>query len=422
MSPTFRSLQIRNYRLWWTGALISNTGTWMQRIAQDWLVLTELTDDSGVAVGIVTALQFAPLLLLAPVAGLLADRFDRRRLLQVTNTLSGGLAALLGVLAITGAAQLWQVYVIAGVHGAVGALDAPARQAFASELVGARDLPNAVGLNSASFHGGRLVGPGIAGLLIHWFGTGPVFGINAATFAAAVLALARMRTSELHSPPSGGGRSSGAIRDGVGYLRRRPDLCLVLAIAGTVGAFGLNVQLTSALMARLEFDRGSGGYGLLGSVMAIGALGGALLAARRQHPDLRLVIGAAAGFGATSLLAAVMPGYWGFAVALIPLGLSALTLMTAANALVQLGTPAELRGRVMAVYLAAVMGGAPVGAPVLGWLGQTAGPRWSVALGGVVALLAAAAGAWVAGRRGWLSPGAPGPVGQRSPRGAASRS
>jgi MFS family permease len=389
VSPTFHSLGIPNYRRWATGAIVSNTGTWMQRVAQDWLVL-ELSGGSAVAIGITTGLQFAPMLLLAPIAGTIADRFDRRRVLLATQTASGLLALVLGLLVVSDVAQLWHVYALAFGLGVAAAVDAPARQAFVSELVPLADLPNAVGLNSASFHAGRLIGPGIAGLLIGWFGTGPVFLINAATFGAVVLSLRRLRVADLRPAPRAA-RGRGAVREGLRYVRGRPDLVLIMVIVGMVGTFGLNFGLTTALMARLVFDKGSGEYGLLGSIMAIGSLAGALIAARRPHPRLRLVIGATIAFGGSSIIAALMPTYLLFAVALVPVGLAALTLMTAANAAVQLSTPPAMRGRVMALYLAVFMGGTPIGSPLIGWVGERYGARWTILLGGGVALLTALA-------------------------------
>jgi MFS family permease len=388
VSPTFRSLSIPNYRIWAAGAIVSNTGTWMQRVAQDWLVLTVLTENSGVAVGITTGLQFAPALLLAPVAGAVADRLDRRRVLMATQTASGLLALVLGLLVVTGTAQLWMVYALAFGLGLVAAIDAPARQAFVSEMVPVEDLPNAVGLNSASFHAGRLIGPGVAGLLIHWLGTGPVFLINAATFGAVLLSLTRMRVADLRRP-SRSARGRGAVREGLRYVRGRRDILLILVVVGMVGTFGLNFQLTTALMARLVFDKGAGEYGLLGSIMAIGSLGGALLAARREHPRLRLVLGSAMAFGVFALVASVMPTYTLFAIALVPVGLASLTLMTAANSTVQMTTPAHMRGRVMALYMAVFMGGTPIGSPIIGWVGETFGARWTIALGGIVTLATA---------------------------------
>jgi MFS family permease len=400
VSPTFRSLHVYNYRLWASGAIVSNTGTWMQRVAQDWLVLTVLTANSGTAVGITTGLQFAPALLLAPAAGALADRVDRRKLLAATQTASGLLALVLGLLVITGHAQLWQVYGFALLLGVVSAVDAPARQAFVSELVPNADLPNAVGLNSASFHAGRLIGPGIAGLLIHWFGTGPVFLINAVSFGAVVLSLLRMHTGELRAVPRRP-RGGHPVRDGFAYVRGRSDVVLIMVIIGMVGTFGLNFQLTTALMARLVFHKGAGEYGLLGSVMAIGSLAGALLAARREHPRLRLVIGAAVVFGVFTIVSALMPTYELFALSLIPVGLASLTLMTAANASVQMSTEPAMRGRVMALYLAVFMGGTPIGSPVIGWVGERFGARWTILIGGIAALVTAAGAlAWLVLHKG----------------------
>jgi MFS family permease len=400
MSPTFTALRHHNYRLWASGSIVSNAGTWMQRVAQDWLVLTELTNNSGTAVGITTGLQFAPMLLLAPLAGAVVDRLDRRKVLIATQTASAALALILGLLVVTGNAQLWMVYLLAFGLGTVAAFDGPARQAFVSELVPIEDLPNAVGLNSASFNSGRLIGPAIAGLLIHWVGTGPVFLINAASFGAVVLSLTQMRTSLLRTRPMAA-RGKGAVRAGLSYVRHHSDIALILVIVGMIGTFGFNFQITTALMARLEFHKGAGEYGLLGSVMAIGTLGGALVAARREHPRLRLVIGAAGAFGFFSVLAALMPTYWSFAVVLVFVGLSSLTLMTAANASVQLRTAPEYRGRVMALYMAIFMGGTPIGAPIIGWIGESFGPRWTILAGGLVAIATALAAAiWLARRRG----------------------
>jgi len=400
VSPTFTALKHPNYRLWATGAIVSNAGTWMQRIAQDWLVLTVLTDNSGTATGITTGLQFLPMLLLAPFAGAVVDRFDRRRLLIGTQLSSGFLALVLGLLVITGTAQLWMVFLLALLLGVVAALDGPARQAFVSELVPIEDLPNAVGLNSASFNSGRLIGPAIAGLLIHWIGTGPVFLVNAVSFAAVVLSLTRMRPSLLMSRPLAK-RGKGAVRAGLSYVKHRPDIVLILVVVGMIGTFGFNFQITTALMARLEFGKGAGEFGLLGSIMAIGTLGGALIAARRQKPSLRLVIGAAGAFGVSSVVAALMPTYVSFAVVLVFVGLSSLTLMTAANASVQLRTAPEYRGRVMALYMAIFMGGTPIGAPIIGWIGETFGPRWTIGVGGVISVLTAvAAAAWLIRHRG----------------------
>lgn len=398
LAPTFTSLTVRNYRIWAGGAIVSNVGTWMQRVAQDWLVLTQLTNNSAVAVGITTALQFGPQLVLGPLTGAVADRFPQRAVLAVTQALMGTWALLLGLLVVLGDPQLWQVYVLAGLLGVTSAFDAPVRQTFVTSLVPQRMLANAVGLNSASFNGARLIGPAVAGLLIAAVGTGWVFLINAVTFAATFGSLMLMRRGELVAAPRRK-RGRGATREGLAYVRSRPDIVLILLVVGLVGAFGMNFQMTTALMARVEFGLGASSYGLLGSIMAIGSLTGALLAARRERPRLRLVVGAATAFGVFAIIASVMPGYWTFALALIPVGLSALTLMTAANATVQMTTPPELRGRVMALYMAVFAGTTPLGAPLVGWIGEVAGPRWSIAVGGIAALVAAAVVVLVVSRR-----------------------
>ncbi|WP_426594358.1 MFS transporter [Cellulomonas sp. McL0617] len=388
MSPTFSSLQFRNYRLWFAGALVANIGTWMQRVAQDWLVLTQLSDESGVAVGITTALQFAPVLVLSPWAGLLADRVDRRKLLMATQFAQGVLAAGLGLLVMSGDAHLWQVYLFALTLGCVTAIDGPVRQTFVAELVPPAKLSNAVGLNSASFNAARLIGPGVAGLLIAAVGTGWVFLINAATFAATIFALTAMRTADLRPMPTVV-RAKGQLREGIAYVRGRSDILVIMVVVGVVSTFGLNFQLTSAMMARTVFDRGAGEYGILGSVLAIGSLTGALLAARRERPRVRLVIGSAFGFGIATGVMALMPTYPSYVVACIPVGLASLTMMTAANSTIQMTTDPAVRGRVMALYMMVFLGATPIGSPIVGWIGQAFGPRWAIGIGSITALLVA---------------------------------
>lgn len=400
MSPTFSSLRYPNYRLWFAGALVANIGTWMQRVAQDWLVLTRLSDESGVAVGIVTALQFLPVLLLSAYAGVLADRLPRRALLIATQVSQGVLALGLGALVLSGHAQLWHVYVFALLLGVVTAIDGPVRQTFVAELVPADRLANAVGLNSASFNAARLIGPGLAGLLIAWIGSGWVFVLNGVTFAATILALTRMRRSELHELPRATGSRRGQLREGLRYVRGRTDIVVIMVVVSVVSTFGLNFQLTSAMMARTEFGMGAGEYGILGSVLAIGSLTGALLAARRERPRVRLVIGAAFAFGITTAVMALMPTYLTFAVACIPVGLASLTMMTAANSTIQLSTTPEMRGRVMALYMVVFVGATPVGSPVVGWIGETFGPRWAIGIGSISALLVAT-GAALWAKRSW---------------------
>jgi MFS family permease len=371
----------------------------MQRVAQDWLVL-QLSGHSGVALGITTGLQFLPMLLLAPFAGTLADRYSKRKVLIATQAFMATVGLILGLLDISGVVQVWHVYALALLLGVGAACDAPARQSFVIEMVGRDDLPNAVGLNSASFNLGRVIGPSLAGVLIVLVGTGPVFLINAASFGAVIFALTRMRPSELMPMPrSPGGR--GQLLEGIRYVRARPDLVLVLVIVFFVGTFGLNFQMTSALMATAVFGKGAGAYGLLGSVVAIGSLSGALLAARRGRPRLRLIVLSAVAFGVVEVAAGLMPTYLSFMALLIPLGLCQMTMLNAANATMQLGVDPVMRGRVMALYMAVLMGGTPIGAPLVGALAEAFGARWSLIAGGLISAGAAiVAGSLLARRQG----------------------
>jgi MFS family permease len=394
MKTTFASLRFYNYRLWFFGAMVSNVGAWMQRVAQDWLVLTVLTHNSGVAVGLVTGLQFLPALLLSPWAGLLADRVNQRKLLIATQASMGFFALGLGLLVVLGHVELWHVYVFAGLLGCASALDAPARQTFVSALVPPASLPNAVGLNSASFNTARLIGPGAAGLMIAWVGTGWVFLTNGLTFAATIVALLALRPSEL-SDPARAPRSPGQIREALSYVRGRADIVVIMVIVCVVSTFGLNFQLTTALMARTVFDKGPSEYGILGSVIAIGSLSGALLAARRKNPGVRLVIGAAFAFALATAVMTFMPTYLLFAIACMPVGLAALTMMTAANATIQITTEPAMRGRVMALYMMVFVGATPIGSPIVGWIGEAFGARWSIGIGSIASLLVAVgAAAW----------------------------
>ena len=386
----FRSLSVPNYRIWFAGALVSNIGTWMQRTAQDWIVLTELTDYNATAVGIVMALQFGPQLVLMPWSGLIADRFDRRRLLIGTQTLMGLLALGLGLITVTGVAELWHVYLFALGLGIVAAIDAPARQTFVSELVSDDNLPNAVALNSASFNGARLIGPAAAGLLTVAVGAGWVFLINAATFAATVLAMTLLRTVQLRPQPRAS-RKQGQLLAGFRYVSRRPDIIVVLITVFLVGTFGFNFAIFTATMATVEFGMGASEFGLLSSIMAIGSVAGALLAARRGRPRLRLVVAGSFAFGLSCALAAVMPTYLTFAISLTFVGLSSLTLMTTANAYVQTTTRPAMRGRVMALYMAIFAGGTPLGAPLVGWVADQFGPRWALGVAALSGILAAGA-------------------------------
>lgn len=394
MNATFSSLKYFNYRLWFASALVANIGTWMQRVAQDWLVLTVLSDNSGVAVGIVTALQFAPVLALSAWAGVLADRLPRRKLLMATQGAMGVLALGLGALVMSGNVELWHVYVFATALGVVTAFDNPVRQTFVAEMVPTEKLSNAVGLNSASFNAARLVGPGLAGLLIALVGIGWIFVVNGVTFAATIVALLRMREREMHSLPSAP-RRAGQIREGIRYVRKRTDILVIMVVVGVVSTFGLNFQLTSAMMARVEFGKGPGEYGILGSVLAIGSLTGALLAARRERPRVRLVIGSAFGFAVATGVMALMPSYLSFAVACIPVGLASLTMMTAANTTIQMSVDPVMRGRVMSLYMIVFLGATPVGSPLVGWIAEAWGPRWAIGIGSISAgLVAVGAAVW----------------------------
>ena len=389
MNSTFRSLRTYNYRVWAGGALVSNVGTWMQRTAQDWLVLTQLTHHNATALGVVTALQFGPQLLLLPLTGFAADHFDRRKLLIATQAAQGVLALGLGLLSVAGIVRLWQVYVFALLLGGVTAFDAPARQTFVSELVTEADLPNAVGLNSTSFNAARMIGPAIAGVLITAVGSGWVFLLNAVSFAAVIGSLGLLRISELRGERRAA-RTRGSLAEGFRYVWRRPDLKAILLMLFFVGTFAINFPIFISTMSVSVFHAGAAGYGLLTSAMAIGAVAGALLAARRERLQFGVLIGGVAILGAGLALAAVMPTSWLFGLALIVVGVSAQTFTNATNTMMQLSTEPLMRGRVMALRLAIALGGLPLGAPLLGWVADTFGPRWALGVGassGMAALL-----------------------------------
>ncbi len=391
MSSAFRSLAVPAYRLWASGAIVSNVGTWMQRTAQDWLVLTQLTHQDATAVGAVLALQFGPQLLLLPVTGLAADRFDRRTLLMLTQGVMGALALGLGLLTVTGAVQLWQVYLFAFLLGCAAAFDAPARQTFVAELVEPPLLSNAVGLNSTSFNIARLIGPAVAGLLIAAVGTGWVFLINAASFAAVLISLVRLGRHRLRSSPRAP-RRPGDFVEGFRYVRRHRDLLVVVVMFFLIGTFGANFPIFLSTMAVSVFHADASAFGVLSSVMAVGSVIGALLAARRERPRLAFLVGGAGLFGVALGVAALMPAFLLFAVVLVVVGIAAQTFTTSATSIAQLGTDAAMRGRVMAIMIAVGLGATPIGAPLVGWVADTAGPRWSLAVGAASGILAAAIG------------------------------
>jgi MFS family permease len=388
VTGTFRSLRGFNFRTWSAGALISNVGTWMQRTAQDWLVLTGLTHHNATAVGVVMALQFGPQALLLPLTGFAADHLDRRRLLFATQAAMGALALALAVLTLAGLVRLWHVYLLAFLLGCVAAFDAPARQTFVSDLVPEDDLPNAVALNSTSFNAGRLIGPAVAGVLVGMVGFGWVFLINAASFGAVLASLGALRLGALHHGARAP-RAPGSLAGGLRYVREHPDLRTVLLMLFLIGTFGLNFAIYIATMSVSAFHAGASQYGLLSSVMALGSISGALVAATRGRPGMPRLLAGAAVFGFALALAAIMPDFRLFGCALFVVGLAAQTFTTSTNSLVQLSTEPAMRGRVMAILLAIALGGTPLGAPVVGWVADTFGPRWALAVGAASGFAAA---------------------------------
>ncbi|HEX7814176.1 MFS transporter [Dyella sp.] len=389
MKHAFRSLRVFNYRVWASGSIVSNVGTWMQRTAQDWLVLTQLTRHNATAVGVVMALQFGPQILLLPLTGFAADHMDRRKLVFTTQATMGALALGLGLLTVTGLVRLWQVDVFAFLLGCASAFDAPARQTFVSELVQDGDLANAVALNSTSFNAARMIGPAVAGLLIAAVGTGWVFLINAITFVAVLYALSLLKLDQLfvHDRAM---RKRGSMVDGFRYVWHRPDLRAILAMLFLVGTFGLNFPIFISTMSVSVFHGGADQYGLLTSTMAMGSVAGAFMAAMRARPHFMLLAVAAGLFGAGLLLASISPNLWCFAASLVLIGVSAQTFTTSTNSLMQLSTDPMMRGRVVAIFLAIAMGTTPIGAPVVGWVADTFGARWALLVGAAAGIGAVA--------------------------------
>lgn len=398
LANPFRSLRHRNYRIWAAGALVSNVGTWVQRTAQDWLVFTELTHHDASTVGIVMGLQFAPQLLLLPWTGSAADQFNQRKLLMATQATMGVLSLALGLLTLLGVVQLWHVYLLAFLFGCAAAFDAPVRQTFVSELVGDEDLPNAVALNSTSFNAARMVGPAASGMVIAGLGTGWAFVIDGMSFAAVLASLGFLRLGELRTSPRAR-RAKGGFIEGLRYVRTRPDILAILLMLFLIGTFGLNFPIFISTMAVDVFHVDAGGYGLLSSIMAIGTMAGALLSGSRDQARFRGLPMAAGVFGGGCLLAAFVPGYWPFAVALIIIGAAALIFTNLTNSLMQLSTEPAIRGRVMALRVAIALGGTPIGAPIVGWVADRYGPSWALGVGAASGFAAALVGLYAMYRK-----------------------
>jgi MFS family permease len=384
---SLRSFKHRNFRIFFAANMLSNIGTWAQRVAQDWLVVTDL-HKGGSALGVVTGLQFLPMLLFSLYAGSLADRLDKRKLLIFTNAGGGLTAGILGWLIISHKVTMLEVFILAFSLGVFGALDTPVRQAFTSELVGKKDVANAVNLNSANFNMGRLLGPAVSGLLIKYFHTGPSFLLNAGSFIFVIIALILMRPDELNRLPKDD--KDRKIMEGIRYISSRGDLKAVIATVFFASTFGLNFQIFNALIATKIFHKDAGAFGILGSVIAIGSLGAAIVSTRldeKRKPPFIMTV--AALFGLFLIVQATMPTYLTFALILPLCGFFALTTMISANTYVQTTTPHELRGRVMGFYILVFMGATPVGSPLIGWLADVIGIRETVALCGAITTLGA---------------------------------
>jgi MFS family permease len=380
----WRSFRHRNYRILFPANAASNIGTWAQRVAQDWLIL-QLTGNSGVYLGLVTAVQFAPVLLFSLQGGALADRVNKRKLLIFTNFI-GALSSLgLGLLVVAGNVQVWHVFFFALTLGISSAIDAPIRQSFTSEIVGHSDIANAVSLNSANFNAGRLIGPALSGFLIARFDTGPSFLINSFTYLFVILALLRMRESDFFIQEKK--TTQGTVREGLDYALARPDLYVVMLVVFFVATFGLNMQIFNALMATKEFGKGPASYGLLGTYVAIGSLTGALISARlERYRRTIFVIKGGAVFSLAITLLSIAPTYTWYSLWLPICGLSALITLITANSLIQVNSDPSIRGRVSGIYLLIFMGGTPFGSPLIGWLVEVIGVRETIALCGLISL------------------------------------
>ncbi|MGP3989684.1 MFS transporter [Streptomyces sp. 3N207] len=397
----FSSLKIRNYRLFAMGQVVSNTGTWMQRIAQDWLVHS-LTG-SSTAVGITTALQFLPMLLFGLYGGVIADRCSKRRLLFVTQSAMGIIGLVLAALTLSGNVQVAHVYALAFALGLATVVDNPTRQTFVSEMVGPAQIRNAVSLNSANFQSARLVGPAVAGVLISAVGGGWAFLINGLSFGAPLIGLLLMRTSELDTSKRVE-RGKGQLREGLRYVGGHPELLWPIVLVGFIGTFGFNFPIWLTAFTSDVFHAGAGTYATLNFLMAAGSVAGALLAARRGQSRMRLMVGAALVFGVLEIFAALSPSYWLFAALMAPIGLAGLTFNVTANSSVQLASDPAMRGRVMSLFMMVFVGGTPIGGPIMGWITDTWGARIGFVAGGLISAVAAVAVALVLARLAGLRP------------------
>ena len=383
----WRSFRHRNFRILFPANALSNIGTWVQIIAQDWLVL-QLTDNNGFYLGLVTAIQFVPVMLLSLHGGVLADRVDKRKLLIATNTLAALACYALGILVVAEVIQLWHVFVCAAVLGIASAIDAPIRQSFTAEIVGDDDVANAVSLNSANFNMGRLVGPALSGILIANFDTGPSFLINATSYLFVIGSLFFMRSSDFFSQKKE--KTLGTIREGLRYAMARPDLYVVMALIFFASTFGLNFQIFNALMATKEFGKGPASYGLLGTYVAIGSLAGALISARLERfRDSMLVVRLGVVFSLVVIATAFLPTYWIYSLWLPIGGVSALAMLISANSYVQVNSDPAVRGRVMGIYLLIFMGGTPLGSLFIGYMTEAVGVRETIFICGAIPLIAA---------------------------------
>jgi MFS family permease len=384
---TFRSLKTRNYRLWFVGQTISVSGTWMQSVAQAWLVLKLAPGSAeGFDLGLTIALQFLPMMLFGVWGGLIADRFDKRRILYGTQFSAGVLAVVLAVLTATGAVRLWEVFLLALLLGFVNMIDNPTRQSFVVEMVGPDQLPNAVSLNSIVMNGARIIGPAIGGLLIATVGLAVCFEANAASYAAVIAALALMRRKDLH-PATLTPRAKRQARDGLRYAWRTKDLRDVLVVVFVTGTLAYNFTVSLALFSKLTFHGGAGVYSLLTSLMATGAVMGGLIVAGRRRPDLKRLGAVGLGFGAFILAVALSPSLLLAAVFIVPMGALSIAFIATANSSIQLRVDPAMRGRVMAIYAIGFLGTAPVGGPLIGWISQVTSPRVALSIGAASAIV-----------------------------------